>query len=118
VLELEDMVVRLVRPPKLADVHGDRWTARLGISVARIPRKRVELAVVPSDIKVLGGDRKAQAKGIRCTSGVHSRRTRVPRLAAAYRGPFALACRPLSRYLCKWNAQQPHHRAKIRRRLS
>ena len=26
VLELEDMVVRLVRPPKLAGVHGDRWT--------------------------------------------------------------------------------------------
>jgi len=26
VLELEDMVVRLVRPPKLAGVHGYRWT--------------------------------------------------------------------------------------------
>ena len=24
-LELEDMVVRLVRPPKLASVHGYRW---------------------------------------------------------------------------------------------
>jgi len=33
VLELEDMVVRLFRPPKLAGVHGDRWTVRLGISV-------------------------------------------------------------------------------------
>src|SRR5438046_10673119 len=33
VLELEDMVVRLVRPPKLAGVDGDRWTVRLGISV-------------------------------------------------------------------------------------
>jgi hypothetical protein len=33
VLELEDMVVRLVRPPKLAGVHGDRWTVRFGISV-------------------------------------------------------------------------------------
>jgi hypothetical protein len=33
VLELEDMVVRLVRPPKLAGVHGYRWTVRLGISV-------------------------------------------------------------------------------------
>src|SRR5258708_1185827 len=44
VLELEDMVVRLVRPPKLAGVHGDRWTVRLGISVARILRKRAELA--------------------------------------------------------------------------
>jgi len=32
-LELEDMAVRLVRPPKLAGVHGDRWTVRLGISV-------------------------------------------------------------------------------------
>jgi hypothetical protein len=32
-LELEDMVVRLLRPPKLAGVHGDRWTVRLGISV-------------------------------------------------------------------------------------
>ena len=31
VLELEDMVVRLFRPPKLAGVHGDRWTVRLGI---------------------------------------------------------------------------------------
>ena len=29
VLELGDMVVRLVRPPKLAGVHGDRWTVRL-----------------------------------------------------------------------------------------
>jgi hypothetical protein len=26
-------VVRLFRPPKLAGVHGDRWTVRLGISV-------------------------------------------------------------------------------------
>jgi hypothetical protein len=33
VLELEDMVVRLVRRPKLAGVHGYRWTVRLGISV-------------------------------------------------------------------------------------
>jgi hypothetical protein len=33
VLELEDMVVRLVRPPKLAGFHGYRWTVRLGISV-------------------------------------------------------------------------------------
>jgi hypothetical protein len=33
VLELEDMVVHLVRPPKLAGVHGDRWIVRLGISV-------------------------------------------------------------------------------------
>jgi len=33
VLELEDMVVRLVRPLKLAGVHGYRWTLRLGISV-------------------------------------------------------------------------------------
>jgi hypothetical protein len=32
VLELEDMVVRLVRPPKLAGVHGDRWTVRLSIT--------------------------------------------------------------------------------------
>jgi hypothetical protein len=32
VLELEDMVVRLVRPPKLAGFHGTRWTVRLGIS--------------------------------------------------------------------------------------
>jgi hypothetical protein len=29
VLELEDMVVRLVRPPKLAGVHGYRWTSSL-----------------------------------------------------------------------------------------
>jgi hypothetical protein len=33
VLELEDMVVRLVRRPKLAAVHGDRSTVRLDISV-------------------------------------------------------------------------------------
>jgi hypothetical protein len=32
-LELEDMVVRLVRRPNLASVHGYRWTVRLGISV-------------------------------------------------------------------------------------
>src|ERR1700739_3111736 len=29
VLELEDMVVRLVCPPKLVRVHGDRWTVRM-----------------------------------------------------------------------------------------
>ena len=50
----EDMVVRLVRPPKLAGVHGDRWTVRLGISVARILRKRAELAVVlPPSLQVV-----------------------------------------------------------------
>jgi hypothetical protein len=47
-------VVRLVRPPKLAGVHGDRWTVRLGISVARILRKRAELAVVlPPSLQVV-----------------------------------------------------------------
>jgi hypothetical protein len=30
-LELEAMEVRLFRPLKLAAVHGDRWTVRLGI---------------------------------------------------------------------------------------
>jgi hypothetical protein len=35
-----------------------------------------------------------------------------------YRSSFALACRPLSRYFCKKNAQQSDHRAKIRRCLS
>ena len=54
VLELEDMVVRLVRPPKLAGVHGYRWTVRLGISVARIQRKRAELAaVLPPSLQVV-----------------------------------------------------------------
>ena len=54
VLELEDMVVRLVRPPKLAGVHGDRWTVRLGISVAGILRKRAELAVaLPPSLQVV-----------------------------------------------------------------
>ena len=38
VLELEDMVVRLYRPPKLADVHRDRWTVRLAISVEVVLR--------------------------------------------------------------------------------
>ena len=33
-LELEGMVVRLVRPLKLAGVHGYRRTLRLGVSVA------------------------------------------------------------------------------------
>jgi len=37
-LELEDMMVRLFRPPKLAGVHGDRWIVRLGISVAPLVR--------------------------------------------------------------------------------
>ena len=59
VLELEDMVVRLVWPPNLAGVHGDRWTVRLGISVARILWKRAELAAVlpPSEkfLKVYDG---------------------------------------------------------------
>jgi hypothetical protein len=48
------MVVRLVRPPKLAGLHGDRWTVRLGILVARILRKRAELAVVlPPSLQVV-----------------------------------------------------------------
>jgi hypothetical protein len=38
VLELEDMMVRLFRSPKLAGVHGYRWTVRLGISAARLVR--------------------------------------------------------------------------------
>jgi len=29
VLALEDKVVRLVRPPKLVNLHGDRWTVRM-----------------------------------------------------------------------------------------
>ena len=41
-LELEDMVVRLVRPPKLTGVHGYRWTVRLGISVdVKCPASRL-----------------------------------------------------------------------------
>jgi hypothetical protein len=43
VLELEDMVVRLVRPPKLAGVHGYRWTVRLGISLEVIASASVPL---------------------------------------------------------------------------
>jgi hypothetical protein len=36
------MVVRLVRPPKLAGVHGYRWTVRLGISVdVKCPASRL-----------------------------------------------------------------------------
>src|SRR6266576_3863639 len=42
VLELDVMVVRLVRPPILAGVDADRWTVRLGISVdVRCPAWRV-----------------------------------------------------------------------------
>src|SRR5216684_3698910 len=49
VLELEDMVVRLVRLPKLAGVHGDRWTVRLGISVdVRCPACRSRGQTRPS----------------------------------------------------------------------
>ena len=44
----------MVRPPKLVDVHGDRWTVRLGISVARIVRKQAELAaVLPPSLQVV-----------------------------------------------------------------
>jgi len=32
-LELEDMAVRLVRPPNLAGVHGYRWTVRFGATL-------------------------------------------------------------------------------------
>jgi hypothetical protein len=54
VLELGDMVVRLVRSPKLAVVHGDRWTVGLGISVARIQRQRAEMAaVLPPSLQVV-----------------------------------------------------------------
>jgi hypothetical protein len=41
-LELDDMVVRLFRPLKLACVHGDRWTVYMGISVdVRCPAWRL-----------------------------------------------------------------------------
>ena len=54
VLELEDMVFPIGSRSKLAGVHGDRWTVRLGISVARIQRKRAELAVVlPPSLQVV-----------------------------------------------------------------
>ena len=44
VLELEDMVVRLVRPPKLAGFHGSRWTVRLG-AAGRLARRRTPTVV-------------------------------------------------------------------------
>jgi hypothetical protein len=50
VLELEDMVVRLVRPPKLAGVHGYRWTVRLGISVdVRCPADEISSWLQPRE---------------------------------------------------------------------
>jgi hypothetical protein len=52
VLELEDMVVRLVRPPKLAGVHGDRWTVRLGISVdVRCPADEISGWLQPRECR-------------------------------------------------------------------
>jgi hypothetical protein len=49
-LELEDMVVRLVRPPKLAGVHGYRWTVRLGISVdVRCPADEISGWLQPKE---------------------------------------------------------------------
>ena len=43
-MELEDIVVRLFRPLKLAGVHGDHWTVYLGISVdLRCPAWRGDL---------------------------------------------------------------------------
>ena len=38
VLELEAMVVRLVRPLKLAGGHGDRWTVRLVFQLTQVSR--------------------------------------------------------------------------------
>jgi len=52
VLELEDMVVRLVRPPKLAGVHGYRWTVRLGISVdVRCPADEISGVLQPRECR-------------------------------------------------------------------
>ena len=49
VLELEDMVVRLVRRPKLAGVRGYRWTVRLGISVTSgVPPTRLAAGCTPA----------------------------------------------------------------------
>jgi hypothetical protein len=43
VLELEDMVVRLVRPPKLVNVHGDRWTVRMsGFGKILLQKSKIE----------------------------------------------------------------------------
>ena len=49
-LELEAMVVQLFLPLKLAGVHGDRWTVRLGISINfRCPAWPV--GICPSPLK-------------------------------------------------------------------
>src|SRR5262249_56377001 len=57
VLELEDMVVRLVRPPKLAGVHGYRWSVRLGISVdVRCPAWRLSWRLRGWRLAVCAGD--------------------------------------------------------------
>jgi hypothetical protein len=48
ILELEAMEVRLFRRLKLAGVHGDHWTDRLGISIdLRSPAWRVGILPLP-----------------------------------------------------------------------
>jgi hypothetical protein len=49
VLELEDMVVRLVCPPKLAGFHGYRSTVRLGISNVRCPADEISRWLQPRE---------------------------------------------------------------------
>src|SRR5215471_188299 len=73
VLELEDMVVRLVRPPKLASVHGYRWTVRLGYLgklVQRLDRRDV-LTDEPRDVRRMGLDHEMSRAG-----NGHQRRSR------------------------------------------
>jgi hypothetical protein len=52
VLELEDMVVRLVRPSKLVNVHGDRWTVRMS-GFGSAPRRRGSLVEEDSTRRVV-----------------------------------------------------------------
>jgi hypothetical protein len=72
ILVLEAMEVRLFRPLKLAGVHGDRWTVRLGFSIdVSCPRLAPDLA--PGDLpmppllvlRVLSG----RARGARLSVG-------------------------------------------------
>ena len=52
VLELEDMVGPIGSPPKLAGVHGDRWTVRLGISVdVRCPADEISGWLQPRECR-------------------------------------------------------------------
>ena len=96
-------MVRLVRPPKFAGVHGDRWTVRLGVSVdVRCPAWRARIC--PCRRSRRGRPRQARRR-CSCRSRGRSRRRKLPGLSGQQGArPHRDARNP---YRCVWEKNGP-----------